>query len=64
MISQKFAKEIKDELVKKDSKHKDYYEDNYNKLVKDLKGIDKDMKKQLKVMKVKQFIFHMTLLVI
>ncbi|MDN8760330.1 zinc ABC transporter substrate-binding protein, partial [Staphylococcus aureus] len=27
VISQKFAKEIKDELVKKDSEHKDYYED-------------------------------------
>lgn len=48
VISQKFAKEIKDELVKKDSKHKDYYEDNYNKLVKDLKGIDKDMKEAVK----------------
>ena len=41
-------KEIKDELVKKDNKHKDYYEDNYNKLVKDLKGIDKDMKQAVK----------------
>ena len=48
VISQKFAKEIKDELVKKDSEHKDYYEDNYNKLVKDLKGIDKDMKQAVK----------------
>ena len=48
VISQKFAKEIKDELVKKDNKHKDYYEDNYNKLVKDLKGIDKDMKQAVK----------------
>ena len=48
VISQKFAKEIKDELVKKDSEHKDYYEDNYNKLVKDLKGIDKDMKEAVK----------------
>lgn len=48
VISQKFAKEIKDELVKKDSEHKDYYEDNYKKLVKDLKGIDKDMKQAVK----------------
>lgn len=48
VISQKFAKEIKDELVEKDSEHKGYYEDNYKKLVKDLKGIDKDMKQAVK----------------
>ncbi|WP_449126129.1 metal ABC transporter solute-binding protein, Zn/Mn family (plasmid) [Staphylococcus chromogenes] len=48
VISQKFAKEIKDELVEKDSEHKGYYEDNYKKLVKDLKGIDQDMKQAVK----------------
>lgn len=48
VISQKFAKEIKDELVEKDSEHKGYYEDNYKKLVKDLKSIDKDMKQAVK----------------
>lgn len=48
VVSQTFAKEIKDELVKKDSKHKSYYEANYKKLVKDLKGLDKDMKQAVK----------------
>ncbi|WP_342610485.1 MULTISPECIES: metal ABC transporter solute-binding protein, Zn/Mn family [Staphylococcus] len=45
VLSQKFAKSIKDELVEKDNKHKDYYEQNYKKLSSDLKSIDKDMKK-------------------
>ncbi|MBL7573924.1 zinc ABC transporter substrate-binding protein [Staphylococcus saccharolyticus] len=48
VISQKFAKAIKDELVKKDSKHQSYYEGNYKKLVKELKGLDKDMKQAVK----------------
>ncbi|UDI77077.1 zinc ABC transporter substrate-binding protein [Staphylococcus taiwanensis] len=48
VVSQKFAKDIKDELVKKDGKHKAYYEANYKKLVKELKGLDKDMKQAVK----------------
>ncbi|MBM9448497.1 ABC transporter substrate-binding protein [Staphylococcus cohnii] len=48
VISQKFAEEIKDELVDKDSEHKDYYEKNYKKLNSDLKKIDKDMKHAVK----------------
>ncbi|MCU5746787.1 zinc ABC transporter substrate-binding protein [Staphylococcus sp. SQ8-PEA] len=43
-LDKKFAKQIKDKLVAKDSKHKDYYEQNYKKLVKDLSDIDKDLK--------------------
>ena len=48
VVSQKFAKAIKDELIEKDSKHKSYYEKNYNQLVKELKGLDKDMKHAVK----------------
>ncbi|MGW9855817.1 zinc transport system substrate-binding protein [Staphylococcus hominis] len=48
VLSQQFAKDIKDELVKKDGKHKDYYEKNYKKLVNDLKDLDKDMKDAVK----------------
>lgn len=44
VIDQKFAKEIKDELVKKDPDHKDYYEKNFKKLDKDIANVDKDMK--------------------
>ncbi|MEB8101087.1 metal ABC transporter solute-binding protein, Zn/Mn family [Staphylococcus xylosus] len=44
VVSQKFAKEIKNELVDKDKEHKSYYEHNYKKLNSDLKEIDKDMK--------------------
>ena len=44
----KFAKAIKDELIEKDSKHKSYYEKNYNQLVKELKDLDKDMKHAVK----------------
>ncbi len=47
-INQTFAKEIKDELVKKDPKHKDDYEKNYKKLNDDLKKIDNDMKQVTK----------------
>ena len=61
VVSQKFAKAIKDELIEKDSKHKSYYEKNYNQLVKELKDLDKDMKHAVKVMKIKLFIFHTTL---
>ncbi|WP_368541273.1 metal ABC transporter solute-binding protein, Zn/Mn family [Staphylococcus warneri] len=43
-MDQTFAKEIKDQLVKKDPDHKKYYEKNYKKLNKDLENIDKDMK--------------------
>jgi ABC-type Zn uptake system ZnuABC Zn-binding protein ZnuA len=42
VLSQQFAKDIKDELVKKDAKHKDDYEKNYKKLVSDLKDLDKE----------------------
>ena len=48
VVSQKFAKAIKDELIEKDSKHKSYYEKNYNQLVKELKDLDKDMKHAVK----------------
>ncbi|PTE73853.1 metal ABC transporter solute-binding protein, Zn/Mn family, partial [Staphylococcus devriesei] len=48
VLSQKFAKDIKNELVSKDKKHKDYYEKNYKKLNKELKEIDNDMKKAVK----------------
>ncbi|OHR57016.1 metal ABC transporter solute-binding protein, Zn/Mn family [Staphylococcus sp. HMSC061G12] len=39
-----FAKEIKDEFVKKDPEHKDYYEKNYKKLVQDISDVDKELK--------------------
>lgn len=39
-----FAKEIKNQLVKKDPDHKADYEKNYKKLVKDLNNIDSKMK--------------------
>ncbi|MDU2099258.1 MAG: zinc ABC transporter substrate-binding protein, partial [Staphylococcus sp.] len=48
VLSQQFAKDIKDEFVKKDAKHKDDYEKNYKKLVSDLKDLDKDMKRAVK----------------
>ncbi|MCG7338131.1 zinc ABC transporter substrate-binding lipoprotein AdcA [Staphylococcus sp. ACRSN] len=47
-FDQTFAKEIKDELVKKDPKHKAYYEKNYKKLNKDLEKIDSKMKETVK----------------
>lgn len=43
-FNQTFAKEIKDELIKKDPKHKKDYEENYKKLDKELKKIDDKMK--------------------
>ena len=39
-----FAKEIRDDLVKKDPKHKAYYTKNYQSLVEDMDDIDKKMK--------------------
>ncbi|WP_436861530.1 zinc ABC transporter substrate-binding lipoprotein AdcA [Staphylococcus caeli] len=42
--NQIFAKAIKDELVKKDPKHKSEYEKNYQKLNDELKKIDQQMK--------------------
>ncbi|RIO75649.1 metal ABC transporter solute-binding protein, Zn/Mn family, partial [Staphylococcus gallinarum] len=47
-FDQTFAKEIKDELVKKDPQHKAYYEKNYKQLNKDLKQIDNKMKNTVK----------------
>lgn len=44
VADQTFAKEIKDELVKKDPAHKDYYEKNFKKLDKEIADVDKDMK--------------------
>ena len=43
-FNQTFAKEIKDELIKKDPKYKKDYEENYKKLDKELKKIDDKMK--------------------
>ncbi|QYA39131.1 zinc ABC transporter substrate-binding protein [Macrococcoides caseolyticum] len=44
VFNKSFAKAIKDELVAKDKKHKKAYEENYNKLIKDLDGIDNKLK--------------------
>lgn len=44
VFNKSFAKTIKDELVAKDKKHKKAYEENYNKLIKDLDGIDNKLK--------------------
>lgn len=44
VFNKSFAKTIKDELVAKDKKHKMAYEENYNKLIKDLDAIDNKMK--------------------
>lgn len=44
VFNKSFAKTIKDELVAKDKKHKKAYEENYNKLIKDLDAIDNKMK--------------------
>lgn len=41
VLDRKFALKIKNELIKKDSQHKMYYEQNYRKLDKDLKNMDK-----------------------
>ncbi|OIJ30996.1 zinc ABC transporter substrate-binding lipoprotein AdcA [Staphylococcus sp. LCT-H4] len=43
-FDQTFAKEIKDELIKKDPNHKKEYEKNYKKLNKELIQIDEKMK--------------------
>jgi len=42
-FNQTFSKAIKDELVKKDPEHKNEYEENYKKLVEELKQIDSKM---------------------
>ncbi|KRG08319.1 metal ABC transporter solute-binding protein, Zn/Mn family [Staphylococcus sp. NAM3COL9] len=50
-MNKKFAKEIRDDLAKKDPKHQDYYDKNYQKLVEDIEDIDKRMKSITKDMK-------------
>lgn len=47
-LDQSFAKQIKDELVKKDPKHKQAYEKNYQKLKKDLTQLDLKLKEATK----------------
>jgi len=44
VLNKKFAKVIKDDLVKKDPSHKAYYEKNYKALRGDLEHIDQEMK--------------------
>ncbi|PTI70223.1 metal ABC transporter solute-binding protein, Zn/Mn family [Staphylococcus succinus] len=44
VLDKKFAKEIKNNLVKKDPEHKAYYEANYKKVAKDINAIDKKLK--------------------
>ena len=44
VLNKSFAKTIKDELVAKDAAHKKTYEENYNKLIKDIDNIDKKLK--------------------
>lgn len=44
VLNKSFAKTIRDELVANDKKHKKTYEENYNKLIKDLDGIDNKLK--------------------
>ncbi|WP_436854437.1 metal ABC transporter solute-binding protein, Zn/Mn family [Staphylococcus caeli] len=44
VLNKKFAKTIKDDLVKKDPRHKAYYEKNYKMLSADLVRIDQEMK--------------------
>lgn len=45
VLDRTFAKNIKNELVDKDPKHKEYYEQNYQQLDKDLADVDNKMKK-------------------
>lgn len=45
VLDEYFAKQIKDKLVEKDPNHKADYEKNYDMLVKDIKEIDKQLKK-------------------
>ncbi|QIH78352.1 zinc ABC transporter solute-binding protein [Macrococcoides canis] len=44
VLNKSFAKMIKDELVAQDEKHKKTYEENYNKLIKDIDDIDNKLK--------------------
>lgn len=43
-LDKKFVSAIRDDLVKRDPDHKDEYKKNADKLLKDLDGIDQDMK--------------------
>ena len=43
-----FAKEIKDKLIEQDPKHRSYYEDNFNKVDKDLEHINDELVKATK----------------
>lgn len=55
VISQDLALSIKNELVKKDAKHKADYEKNYDALVKKLQQLDKDYKTMAKDADTKEF---------
>ncbi|WP_414048057.1 metal ABC transporter solute-binding protein, Zn/Mn family [Macrococcus equi] len=44
VLNKHFAKVIKDELIKKDKTHEKEYTANYNKLVKDIDNMDKELK--------------------
>ncbi|MCG7338049.1 zinc ABC transporter substrate-binding protein [Staphylococcus sp. ACRSN] len=44
VLDKKFAKEIKETLIKKDPKHKKYYESNYKKVTKDIENVDSQLK--------------------
>ncbi|WP_338009716.1 metal ABC transporter solute-binding protein, Zn/Mn family [Staphylococcus massiliensis] len=48
VIAQSMAKEVKDELVKKDPDNKADYEKNFKKVDKDLKALDEDLKAKTK----------------
>lgn len=55
VISQDLAKSVKDSLVKKDAKHKEDYEKNYEALIKDLKDLNTDYKEMADNAKRKEF---------
>lgn len=55
VISQDLALSIKNELVKKDAKHKADYEKNYDALVKNLQQLDNDYKTMAKDAETKEF---------
>lgn len=55
VISQDLALSIKNELVKKDAKHKADYEKNYDALVKKLQQLDNDYKTMAKDAETKEF---------
>lgn len=48
VLNKSFANMIKDELVAQDEKHKKTYEENYNKLIKDIDDIDNELKEVTK----------------